>query len=359
MSFAVPPNSRRSAWAPPVPKSARNYPLNCWWVAGFVDEVTQDLLGRWLCDTPVLLYRLGDGTAVAIEDRCPHRSAPLHMGYRKGDTVECGYHGFTFAADGSCVRVPSMKVPPPALRIRSFPVVESDPFVWIYLGDPDRIGEVPPPPTLDWAQDQAFAAVRGRMDVAANYMLLKENVLDLTHFGFVHATTFQITDWVEAPRVTGEGDTCGYKQSFSNSPLPPVFAEPMGLQPGTPSDRENYGSFVSPALQIGAVDLIDPATKQITGRFRVSHATTPIDATNMHYWWVVGRDYGTSDEEMAALKQITELGFAEDERMIEAVQRLQSRDPRATEELEKSVKADGPGVQARRIVARWMERESG
>ena len=78
----------------------------------------------------------------------------------------------------------------------------------------------------------------------------------------------------------------------------------------------------------------------------------------MHYFWVVARDFGTSAEQMRGLKEATLVGFAEDEVMIEAVQRVQSRDPRPTSALEKSVKADGPGVQARRIVQQWMERES-
>lgn len=347
-----------NAWSPPRPASERTYPMNCWWVAAFSDEVTQALLGRWICDTPVLLYRREDGTPVAIENRCPHRSAPLHLGCRRGDNVECGYHGFTFAPDGSCVRVPSMTTPPPALRIRAFPVIEDRPFLWVYVGDPERIDEVPLPTALDWAHDDAFAIEYGRIDIAANYMLLKENVLDLTHFGYVHAQSFKITDWVDPPRLTGSGDTCGYHQSFTRSPLPPVFAEPLGVPAGTPYDRENYGSFVSPSLQVAAVDLIDPDSKQVTGRFRVSHATTPIDETSMYYFWVGGRDHGTSPEEMKALRALTELGFAEDEAMIEAVQAMQSRDPRQTGQLEKSVKADGPGVQARRIVARWMERET-
>lgn len=350
-------NAGSKRWSPPRPASERNYPMNCWWVAALCDEVTDALLGRWLLDTPVLLYRLSDGSVAAIEDRCPHRSAPLSLGCRKGDTVECGYHGFTFAADGACVRVPTMAAPPAAMRVRSFPVREQYPFVWIYLGDPDRMDDVAGPFDLDWAQEKAFAVIHGRIDIAGNYMLLKENVLDLTHFGFVHAKTFKITDWTEIPRLTGDGDTCGFHQSFARSPLPPVFAEPLGVATGTPYDRENYGSFISPALQIAAVDLIDPDSAAVTGRFRVSHATTPIDPVSMHYFWVVGRDYATSPEEMAALKAITEIGFAEDEAMIEAVQRVQSRDPRPTAMLERSVKADGPAVQARRIVANWMERE--
>lgn len=346
-------------WQPPIPADQRNYPMNCWWVAGFSHEIGEELLGRWLCDTPVLLFRKADGSVAAIEDRCPHRSAPLHLGCRKGDAVQCGYHGFTFAADGACVKVPSMKTPPPALRIRSFPVVESAPFVWVWLGDPEAIASVPAPHALDWMGQPGFAMRTGRMDIAANYLLLKENVLDLTHFGFVHAASFQITDWVDAPRLTRDGDRCGYHQSFSASPLPGLFAEAMGLPPGTPYDRENYGWFVSPALQIASLDLIEPASKQITGRMRITHATTPIDRNHMHYFWVAARDFGASEAQMDAFEAITKIGFAEDETMIEAVQAVQDRDPRPTIELEKSVKADAPGIEARRLIERWMARETG
>ena len=45
---------------------------------------------------------------------------------------------FTFGADGACVRVPSMKSPPAAVRVRTFPVIEQSPLVWVYLGDPAR-----------------------------------------------------------------------------------------------------------------------------------------------------------------------------------------------------------------------------
>ncbi|WP_298288001.1 aromatic ring-hydroxylating dioxygenase subunit alpha [Novosphingobium sp.] len=334
-----------------------NYPFNCWWVAAFSDEVGRDLLGRWLLDTPVLLYRRENGTVAAIEDRCPHRGAPLSLGCLKGDTVQCGYHGFTFDSEGECIQVPSLKAALPAARIRSFAIMEQAPFVWIWLGDPDRIDSVAPPHQPDWLGTSEFAERHGRIDIAANYMLLKENVLDLTHFGYVHASTFKITDWVDPPRLSSDGETAGYHQSFSSSPLPPVFAEPMGMAPGTLYDRENYGSFLTPALQIAAVDLIEPSNRHITGRFRVIHATTPIDATHMHYFWSVARDHGTDDKAMEALSAITKLGFAEDESMIEAIQALRNRDPRGATAPEFSVKMDSAGIQARRIVQKWMDRD--
>lgn len=346
------------SWRAPTAPETRNYPYNCWWVAAFSDEVGQDFLDRWLLETPILLYRKENGEAVALENRCPHRGAPLSLGCRKGDAVQCGYHGFTFNPDGSNAVVPSMRGPLGAARVRAFPVIEQAPYIWIYLGDPEKIDDVPPPPKLDWAEDSSFAEVHGHMAINANYMLLKENVLDLTHFGYVHAKSFGITDWVDPPAFSFDDKTSTYHQSFKSSPLPFPFAVPMNLAVGTPYDRENYGSFLSPALQVAAVDLIEPESKKITGRFRIVHATTPVDNRRMHYFWIGARDYGTSAEEMEALANLTKVGFAEDEEMIEAIQATFDQDPRGSSAPEISVKMDTAGIQARRIVKRWMERES-
>jgi phenylpropionate dioxygenase-like ring-hydroxylating dioxygenase large terminal subunit len=351
----------KPSWTPPTPASQRNYPMNCWWVAAFSSEVGERPLSRWLLDLPVLLYRTEDGRAVAIEGRCPHRGAPLSLGCRKGDAIQCGYHGFTFSSTGECTHVPSMKGPVPAIRIRAYPVIEKAPLVWVYLGDPAVIDSVPPPHSLNWTSDPSFGMVTGRMDIKANYMLLKENVLDLTHFGFVHASTFKITDWVNPPQVEVNDDKVTYRQFFEKSPLPPLFALPLKRAVGTPLNRENYGSFISPALQIAAVDFIDPERADptaIAGKFRIAHATTPVDATHMHYFYLLARDHGNSTEEMKAFEELSKIGFGEDERMIEAVQDVLSRDPRPTASWEISVKADTAGIQARRALDRWMQRET-
>ncbi len=326
-------------------------------MAAFSDEVTGALMGRWMLDTPVLLFRRRDGAVVALENRCPHRGAPLSLGCLKGDDVQCGYHGFLFASDGRCINVPSMKTPPASARVRSFPIIERAPYIWIYVGDPEAIGEVPSPPVLEWTEDTEFALVQGRIDIDANYMLLKENVLDLTHFGYVHAKSFGITDWIDPPTFFSEGDVTGYRQTFTRSPLPPIFADPLGVPSGTPFDRNNYGSFVSPALQRAAVDFCDPNSGDVMGRFRIAHATTPIDNRSMHYFWLLGRDHGKSPKQLDQLKAATIAGFAEDEEMIEAIQAMASRDPRGSNAPEISVKMDTAGIQARRIVKRWMDKE--
>lgn len=336
----------------------RNYPLNCWWVAAFADEVDRTPLARWLLDAPVVLYRTEGGEVVALEDRCPHRQAPLSIGKLRGDAIECGYHGFQFNAEGRCIRVPSMSTPPP-IRIETYPVREIGPLVWIYLGDPEQIDTVPPPPELPWLADPDFAIRKGLIEIAANYLLLKENVLDLTHFGYVHAATFQVTDWVDAPQVTKEGDTVAYRQEFIRKPLIAGMAIPLGLEPGTPWTRINDGSFLSPAVQEGRITFYDPdKPDEPMARIRFAHFTTPVDQEHMLYFYVVGRDFARDAAAMDMFAELVTRGFKEDEFMLEKVQKMLSRRRRRGSSGERSVKADAAGIEARRIIERWMARET-
>ena len=45
-----------------------NYPRNMWWAAAHVDEVKDGPLARWILETPVVIYRLENGTPAALYD---------------------------------------------------------------------------------------------------------------------------------------------------------------------------------------------------------------------------------------------------------------------------------------------------
>ena len=93
---------------------------------------------RIVCELALVLYRRTDGTAVVLEDRCAHRAYPLSAGQVKGDSIECGYHGFAYGPDGGCTRVPAQSLIPKRARVRAFPFVEKDGWVWVWTGDADR-----------------------------------------------------------------------------------------------------------------------------------------------------------------------------------------------------------------------------
>ena len=112
---------------------------NCWYVAAWDVEVPEDkMLARTLLAEPILFYRTTAGRVVALEDRCCHRAAPLHLGRKEGDDVRCMYHGLKFAPNGACVEIPGQATIPTKTCVRSYPVVERNRLVWIWMGEPSK-----------------------------------------------------------------------------------------------------------------------------------------------------------------------------------------------------------------------------
>ena len=341
----------------PVGLSKPNYPVNAWWVAARTDEVTRQPLQRWILGLPVLLYRGEDDVAVALDDRCPHRWAPLSMGTVAGNDIVCPYHGFRFGPDGRCTLVPTQARVPSVARVRRYPLIERGPFLWIWMGEPGREADAEAPPALDWTVDSTRLTASGTMQVACNYLALKENVLDLSHFAYVHAATLAVTDWTAPPRVAKTLDTVTYHQEYEMMPLPAHYGVPSGIGCDHPVDRHAWGSYVSPAVQLAGVDIHDPAGK-VGGRtdftLRVLHATTPIDEGSCHYWWFFSQDYGHGPDAVSRLTDRIEAAFLEDKVILEATEAMVRRDPRGRDTIDISVACDQAGVEARRLVQRLV-----
>ena len=100
-----------------------------WYMAAWSTEINEGLLRRRLFGVPVVLYRLSNGRVGALEDRCPHRFAPLSRGSRIGDSIQCGYHGLTFDSAGLCIHNPyNQRVPPGSSVVQAFDV-EDKPMI--------------------------------------------------------------------------------------------------------------------------------------------------------------------------------------------------------------------------------------
>ena len=62
------------------------YLRNCWYVAAQPGEIEAGkVLARTILNEHVAFYRSDSGRLYAVEDRCPHRYAPLSLGRVKGE----------------------------------------------------------------------------------------------------------------------------------------------------------------------------------------------------------------------------------------------------------------------------------
>jgi nitrite reductase/ring-hydroxylating ferredoxin subunit len=338
-----------------------NYPRNGWWAAARSSEVTDKPYGCQMLDTPIVLYRRGsDSRLVALHDRCAHRWAPLSAGWVEGDRIVCGYHGFEYEAAGKCVRIPSQDTVPAKACVRSYPVLERYGMVWVWLGDASRANESEPPAELAFITDPAWTVVTGETPLEANYMMLKENVLDLTHFGYVHRNSIKVLDWDRPPKVEVGDTTVTYSLEFPSAPLAFIYGVPTGIGMERPVYRKNWGRYVNPAVNLGAVEVRDPNPAhgaRSAFNFYVVHLTTPISPTRTRYWWFQGWDIQLPPDFVAKWQPAVEIGYAEDKAILNHVQRTVLSDAAGCDYPEILAQADQTAIQARRKLQALLDDE--
>jgi phenylpropionate dioxygenase-like ring-hydroxylating dioxygenase large terminal subunit len=325
---------------------------NCWYVACFSTDLEEGkLFARVLLGEPVVLFRLRDRSVVAMKDRCPHRSFPLSAGRLVNDELECGYHGLRYRADGRCTLVPTQDRAPTAIKAQTYVVVEQSPLVWIWMGDPGLAASTPPP-SEDWMlAGSSWASSRSYLKVASSYVFLHENLLDLSHLTFLHASTFGTPDYARAPFETHIGaDTIEVKRNVQPTRLPPIYAEPLGMS-GVDAARIVTSTYKTPGLSISAVvlrDLSKAEAETVDHHIRTAQLVTPCDRDHVHYHFVVSRDFATSAEEVSAfIMKALLAAFAEDVFALESIARNRRLDP-GFQFQEYSVASDKAGVTLRR-----------
>ena len=297
---------------------------NVWYAAGWSDELAPDaLLARTIADVPVLFYRLADGSAVALLDRCPHRLAPLSLGQRTGNAVRCGYHGLEFGPDGRCVHNPHGPVLS-ALQVPAYATAERHGLLWVWLGEPAAAAadDIPDLSMVD--PDPPTGYFKGYLPTRANHQLLVDNILDLTHADYLHPATLGGGSMTRTtPRVESRGDRVFVQWLAPNERAIPVFRHALP-EPDMPTDT--YAEVLwypggAMHLSTGATAVGAPREAGIVTH--AAHIMTPETATTTHYFYAAWRNYATDDADYhAAFEQGVSAAFAgEDKPMIEAQQR--------------------------------------
>jgi phenylpropionate dioxygenase-like ring-hydroxylating dioxygenase large terminal subunit len=311
------------------------YIRNTWYVAAWSHEVgNNQLFARTITGLPLVMFRDETGTVRALQDRCPHRGAPLSKGRIEGSAVRCMYHGLRFESDGLCSQVPGSDRIPPAACVRAFPVVEYRKWIWVWMGEPSAADPALIPDAF-WQDSPDWRYQPDYIHYNVNHLLITDNLLDFSHLPFLHETTLgghagYAENRAEVTRIGNDG--IRIERWFCDGPPAPFVRNLTGWTGNV--DRWNFYDFLVPGIMLMDSGSAPVGTGGRDGRrehaveFRSAQAITPETETSSHYFFSQAHNFAIDDPTVTArLHTDIVAAFKEDWDMIHAQQAVLSRDP--------------------------------
>lgn len=346
---------------------------NTWYCAGWSSEFEDKPIHRKILGEDLVLFRAESGKVAALNNKCPHRFAPMHKGKITGEAIECPYHGLQFNHHGKCVFNPhgSGKIPE-AAKLDSYLIEERDGTVWIWMGYPEKADPNQVVDTTCMTDPKFFSTKGGYHLSKSNYLLVVDNLLDLTHTQYLHAETvggtFNNDKWdvsgsaaseEAAQQVWFEEDdnsmTCHYK--MLDRVKPPLW------DPIIDYERGDLHSWITwyPASSLHLTQHLKPSgadDSEITTMIAL-HFITPIDEMTAHYFFAGAWDAKIDNVEAgnAVGEIINKTIFLEDGPMIDDCQYNMGDNTDFFSLAPVLLETDGVAVKARRWVEELVEDE--
>jgi phenylpropionate dioxygenase-like ring-hydroxylating dioxygenase large terminal subunit len=336
---------------------------NTWYVAAWADEVTSRPLARTLLNESVVLFRGATGKVAALEDRCCHRALPLHHGDVIGDCLRCAYHGLEYDTAGQCTRVPGQSRIPAKAKVRAFPVVEQDDLIWIWMGDADK-ADCASIPAYPWHKDAGWRYMKNTYRIESNHLYIYDNLLDLTHLGYVHQHTIggdAETHFAANTKTHRTSKGVRVERWMLDCAPPPTYTAAFTFG----ADRVDRWQEIEfePGLVRIFTGAKDAGTGAVEGNreggfgFRGLNAMTPETEDTTHYFWSAAHNFRI--DEPAVTEKIYDnivVTFNEDKEVIESQYRSIKR---TLDRQFVDIAFDVAPIQARRIWDAMSKAESG
>lgn len=344
------------------------YVRNAWYVGCAVTELNGGaVLQRIIMDRPVVFYRGESGAVMAMHGICPHRNYPLALrGTVKGDALQCAYHGFAFdGKSGACVLVPSQSRPP-SFQQPVYKVVERGPWVWIWPGDPALADES----TIPGLQETGLGAGWKFLDpiifagISGRYMLMVENLFDLTHVAFLHGNMGDFDAVLKAPiSVEESGDRLTVVRPMRTpwTSHHDVMMKPEHRFDGL-SDSASITTFYGPGYItttdhiINWIEGVENIDKTVYGDVHYHHAITPETRNTCHYFGMSSRTHRLDDVEFDAMFGPFDTAVRDQD--VVAAEAIETNFQQFGEpQVELMVKSDTASGKVRRLMQRLVDAE--
>jgi phenylpropionate dioxygenase-like ring-hydroxylating dioxygenase large terminal subunit len=168
--------------------------------------------------------------------------------------------------------------------------------LWVWMGDPAKANSAT---IVDYPYHNDLRKWPNKHDVypiKANYMLMVDNLMDLTHLGYLHAKTVggNPAAHIEAEMKTTRTPTgVKFVRWMKNSVPPPTYVKAAGFIGRV--DRWQEFEFVAPSSVLQWTGAADAGTGAYEGKrdggfqFRLFHGLTPETDTSCFYFWSVAK----------------------------------------------------------------------
>jgi vanillate O-demethylase monooxygenase subunit len=341
-------------------EKAHPFPMNRWWIAGFSWELKDQPLARKILGHAIVFFRTPNGQLAALEDRCCHKELPLSMGSIENTGLRCGYHGLLYNHAGQCIEIPGQSVIPSKACVRTYPFLERDQILWIWIGESPAHQPLDEPPAYPFHRDPAFEFGGECYHYDAPYQLIHENLMDLSHLGYVHTKTIGGNPSVHMNarlNVSQDGDVVRVVRLMPGSQPPPTYtaAWPFKGLVDRWQEVEFHVSHVlvwSGAMDEGSGSFDD--SNRVGFHMRGLHGVTPESESTTHYFWTIANNPqpGQSNVTQLVIDQ-TAATFLEDKWVIEAQWKNQQQ---FQERTTLNIHVDGGPNRARRVIERLSQK---
>lgn len=308
-----------------APATAPSFPLDQWYVAALSQELKDQPLGRTLLNKPVVLFRTADNQVAALEDRCCHRALPLSGGTVEERGLRCGYHGLLFSEGGKCIEIPGQDKIPSKAKVPAYPVREQDQIIWIWFGSAEHPQPTFAPPAYDVHSSGKYLFDGDVYHYDAPYQLIHDNLMDLSHLGYVHLHTIGGNASIHMNaqmNVDGDDSMVRVVRHMPDSVPPPTYTAAYPFKGNIDRWQEiefhiNHLRIWTGAIDAGTDDLNNPDRGGF--HMRGFHGVTPETDTSSHYFWTMATNPEHDPEAVTAkVLHQTRLTFDEDKVVIEA-----------------------------------------
>lgn len=341
----------------------QNFPLNTWYVACTPDEVQDQPFARKICNIPLVLFRNQDNEIKALEDFCPHRGAALSLGKVENGLLVCGYHGLRMGDQGKVESMPNQRVENFPC-IKAYATVERYGFVWLWPGD-QTLADSDLIPKLEWAINENWAYGGGLYHINCDYRLMVDNLMDLTHETYVHASSIGQKEIDEAPVSTKmEGKQVVTSRFMDDVYAPPFWKNALranDLADDVKVDRWQVCRFDLPSHIMIEVGVAHAglggyhAPQAVKASSIVVDFITPQSDTSIWYFWGMARNFKPHDQNLTdTIRDGQGMIFSEDLEVLEKQQQnLLIYPDRKVLKLD----IDAGGVMARRLIDLAIKQE--